>query len=249
MQRRALIFFFLLVLCTVSFGQSSQNCPTVSFVKPTGMLAPGEPNDFRVALSNVDHPEKISYTWGTSLGKIVSGFGTPAIKLLVSKEDGYHNLTVFVRVDGLPDSCKSTVSDTFAVAGLIPDERFIHSFGLVSWGQTQAVIDDLLMMSESNPTFRPIIVMRFAANERDSTRLRRLREILRALRFRKLVAKVSFAIVETPSRTESAVGLQAADVELKLENEQFVLIKAAELDKNPRRILGTNICNCYRKIT
>ena len=210
------------------------------------MLAPGEINDFRVAVSGFEHPEKLSYVWGTSLGKIVSGFGSPAIKLFVEKEHQNYNLTVFVRVDGLPENCKNTESDTFAVAPHIIADTF--PFGLVDWPMVATIVDTWVVMWESNPTLNPVIIMRFAEKEHDATRLRRLRQLLRALQFRKKISNVSFAIVETPSRTETEPGFQIPGVEFKLEDESFVLIKAADLLKNPKRILGKPVCHCYRKI-
>jgi len=246
MQQIALILIFLLALIAMASGQSSSSCPTISFAN-TGLAVSGHPHNFLVELSNIEHAGQLSYQWSTSLGTITSGFGTANIKILLAEEDAGKNFTVTVRIVGLPAGCPHTLSETLPIAPRISDE-FPPTFGAVRNAVVYAHVDTWIISGMADQGLKPVAVMRFSENETDRSRLRRLRQILSTLRFRKKMANVSFAIVETPSRSETVLTFQRPGSDFKLQGESFVLIKAEELEKNPERILGTKVCTCYRKI-
>src|SRR5258707_14706773 len=104
------------------------------------MLIPGQPAAFADKMSDQVGSEKIYYVWASSAGKIIGGFGSPKIELLVGKEDEGKSIAVFVKANGLPEGCAPIASETIDVI-MRPSRDPVDKFGELQPNYVKARMD------------------------------------------------------------------------------------------------------------
>lgn len=92
-------------------------CPTISVMGPSGITVPGENWIFTAKVEGADL-SKIKYQWTVSVGKIVSGQGTPIISVPMKEEMLGEAVTATVKIIGLPENCPNTASATGEITDL-----------------------------------------------------------------------------------------------------------------------------------
>lgn len=107
-------------------------CPTISISCPTYISKPGDPVAFAVSLSGGDPSLNPTYKWQVSAGKIISGQGTPEIKVDTS-ETGGQSITATVEVEGMPPECDRSESCSLIPYESLPEARKFDEYGEVSW--------------------------------------------------------------------------------------------------------------------
>ena len=130
-KRVFIIVLFTLTSCAVASGQISKpddtsgstsqtSCPTITVDCPTTRRSDNQIVEFKANVSGADPSLSLSYRWELSAGKIVSGQGTPILKVDIS---GIDNITAIVEVGGLPVGCPRNASCTTPVALTMPPAR------------------------------------------------------------------------------------------------------------------------------
>ena len=105
---RYLSFLFAVLLGVSGVVAQESRCPSIAVLGPAGIPKPGEGMVFRAQVQGFDGTP--GYSWMASTGEIVEGQGTSSIR--VKNIDRFKNLTVTLRVAGLPEGCPNTASET-----------------------------------------------------------------------------------------------------------------------------------------
>ena len=111
------IFVFLVSISLSAQTANPSGCPSTSIMGPSGIVDAGEIAIFSATIDQKNRQLDIKYLWSVSSGEIVKGQGTSFIEVRVSEG----NLTVTVKIKGLPEGCPNTASET-AACGLRPPE-------------------------------------------------------------------------------------------------------------------------------
>jgi len=107
-----LIFTF----CFAAFAQASENpCPKIEIISPSKTVVTSTFAPFSVKVGSETENLNIEYVWTASSGEIIIEPGTPNILLFLIKEDFGANITLTVKVKGLPKDCVDTISGVFPV--------------------------------------------------------------------------------------------------------------------------------------
>src|SRR5260221_558679 len=192
-----LILAIIFAAYSAGIGQTRKvECPAISIVAPTQMLVPARPATFAAKMSDQVGSERIYYIWASSAGQINGGFGSSKIELLVGQEDEGKSIAVFVKAEGLPNDCVSTASETIdVIKRMIVDP--VDQFGELKPNEVKARIDNFFISIKNSPDYEGIIYVSFKKDESDAKKLRNLRYIFDAIRFRKYdVTRLSFRIEE-----------------------------------------------------
>ena len=109
------VISLLFILWGSALAQDSpkHNCPTVTITAPSDVPLPGAIIVFTAKLAE-NAPPNITYTWFLSNGEILVGQGTPSLHVRAPKSYG-DNVTVTVKVGGLPEGCIDHYSETAPV--------------------------------------------------------------------------------------------------------------------------------------
>ena len=127
-------FLFILILIVAScINTSAQtdkipSCPTITVTGPTAIPNPDKPITFTASLSEEAEKFNLQYNWTISGGEITEGQGTLAVKALRKNIGG--NLTLTLEVNGLPQGCKKTASET-GFTDHPPQIRLFDEFSII----------------------------------------------------------------------------------------------------------------------
>lgn len=147
---RKLLFALILILtfCCLAFGQKGQilTCPTITLTSSPTMVTAGEFILYSVHLSEEAKQYKIKYYWVVEEGEIISGQGTPTVKIKTILD----SLNVTVEIQGLPQSCPNTFSDGFVIDR--PHSISIEEFSISVTQIDKAKLDNLASYLINNPT-------------------------------------------------------------------------------------------------
>jgi hypothetical protein len=144
---RKLLFASILVFafCFAAFGQDSP-CPTITLTSNPTMVTAGEFISYIVHLSEEAKQYKIKYFWAVDEGEIISGQGTPTVKIKTIID----SLNVIVEIQGLPKNCLNTISDSFVIDR--PYSNLIDGFSISVSQIDKARLDNLAGYLTNNPT-------------------------------------------------------------------------------------------------
>lgn len=235
---------FACCLSGINLAQAPKTeCPKVEIISPNRLFNAKERSIVNAQIIGM-LPQKASLTWGTSVGKLVSGNGTRQIELYFDKADQGSIVSVFLRIDGLPDACANTYSDIFAVAAIPeaePFDRFVDS----GPNEVKSHIDNFYVAINDSPQYLGLIEVYFDKNDSDARKLRSLGKVFQAIKFRNYdVSKVQFLVRETAGKTRFLLWLVHPEGELPVDHEKTELIKGEDLMKDPRKALIKSNCKC-----
>jgi hypothetical protein len=103
------IFFFALTFTISAQGETKPDCPLISVIGPSGIIAPGEISAYTMTVDTKEKVLELEYVWSVSSGKIVSGQGTSTIEV---RDLLGSCVTATVEIRGLPKSCLTIYSET-----------------------------------------------------------------------------------------------------------------------------------------
>jgi hypothetical protein len=150
MKKFSLLLFFAFFFAVAASAQTNQtsDCPTVD-VSGGGIIQPGESMTFTVNVEKFDLT-KLSFKWTVSGGEILEGQGTLSIKVL--KKNDVENTTATVEIEGLPEGCQSTESETGSV---IIDYRsiLVEEYGKIIFAKERTKLDIIAARLSENVYF------------------------------------------------------------------------------------------------
>lgn len=233
------IFTAILILAFsfTAFTRSNENlCPKITIVSPDKMLVPFEASIFTVELDEKIELPNLRYDWTTSKGEITKGQGTSKIELFVTPEDYGANVTVNVKVTGLPENCNQTVSETFGVVSYIPLEP-LDQYEKVSANEEKARLDNLFFRLSQDETYEGVIILKFDKKTSMHTQIKRIRRIIKFLEFRKYdLKRVTFMLSEYSFDYTSLLALQEDSEFFKDLNKVYKTFKAEEFEQKIKKL-------------
>lgn len=241
---KQLIFAAVLILagCFAVSAQTVNNkCPEINFVSPKEIIIPASSTLFVVEVGGDEKRNDLQYEWTFSVGKILSGQGTSRLEYIASEEYNGSNITVSVKINGLPENCSDTRSDTYGIAAL-PIIEPLDDFGRVSSNEYKTRIDSFLFTVANNPNSEGLINQMFDKKATRKYKISLLKSIIKFLSFRKFdLTKISFAISreETEERTLFWVTLAGGKYPKYIETD-CETIKAEELEKKLKELFPKN---------
>lgn len=151
-------------------------CPTISVSGSPSVVQPGGIATFTASVSG-----DVTYNWSVSRGEIISGQGTPSIRVQAPSTSG-GNITATVTIGGLdPDcNCATTDSETIGVADK-PTASLVDEFGRAVDDDVKARVDNFYIQLNNNPTAQGYII-----NYGTPAQIRARRtQIMKAINFRR----------------------------------------------------------------
>jgi len=190
LQMRMLLLTCLIVAAAVA---ASGQCPTLTVVGPAGITSSGEEMMFRAEL-NVIGP-KVSYSWSVNAGTIVKGQGTPEITIATTRELAGNSIEAIVEVDGLPQNCERTASETAGVAALLigcaADE-----WGELKPNDERGRLDMFFAELTNNPSNIGLLILRVKEGDKLDPSNSRIQFVLKHAKFREFdKSRIWFALV------------------------------------------------------
>lgn len=145
---RKLLFVSIFVLagCFVAFGQD-YTCPTMSLTSNPAIVSAGEIISYTVHLSEEAKQYKIKYVWAVDEGEIISGQGTPNVRIKTILD----SLNVTVEIQGMPQNCPNTVGEGFVIDR--PHSIVIDEFSISVTRIDKARLDYLASHLINDPNF------------------------------------------------------------------------------------------------
>lgn len=195
---------YVLIVIVISFsclGAYAQNntveCPKIELFIPKQPLTPEQPVVFSLKVGNTEDKLDLRYFWVIRGGTILKGYGTTQLEFSANDEDNGSNLTVAVKVTGLPNNCPDTVS-AFVPVNSLPIGEPIDSFGKLSIEKLRERLDSYLpAIQNDRANSEGLIHLVFDKNERRRDKLTHLMNVLAFLDFRKFdKTRITFAISE-----------------------------------------------------
>ena len=239
--------FLIVCFCVGIVAQTPQSsCPKISIETPKGMLLPKQPGTFKANVVGPQGDGKLTFIWASTLGEIKGEYGSPTMLLQTGKKDGGRNVTVFVRVEGLPEGCPDSVSDLVSTVATIEGDP-VDEISTKNLYDVRARMDNFFISVSSNAPYTGLINLYFSTKESRAARLARISNILSAIRFRKYdISKVEFAFIES-DRSRTVLWLIPPNYDLgdMLEsNPGAVFIKGPSVMKDPKKALPKQQCLC-----
>lgn len=181
MKKIFIIIVFLLSLTGVCFSQASKaNCPTISVVGPSRIMNEGETMKFAIVVGLVS--PRLNYKWKVENGQIINGQGTSEIT--VSGGEGNSIVKASVKIDGIPDGCDNSASETAAIAET-PSCCFLVSWGSLKPDDERDHLDLFFAELQNNPTDTGLIVLAITNKEKLNLTNSRIRFVIKHAKFRK----------------------------------------------------------------
>ena len=155
------ISFLVLTSSVAAIAQTDKisSCPKINFTDPAGALKPDEPIPFTASLSEEAEKFNLQYNWTVLGGEIIEGQGTLSVKALQKNIGG--SLTLTLEVNGLPQECKKTASET-VFTDPPPQIKVIEEFSITPSQIDRARLDNLLASLKNDPSATAYIIESFA---------------------------------------------------------------------------------------
>lgn len=231
MKQIIFTIILILALCFAAFAQANENtCPKVEIVFPEEMLVPGQAVIFAAEIDESAKKYNLGYEWTFSKGKIIKGQGTSKIEFAASEEDEGSNITVAVKIIGLPKNCSDTISHIVAVID-IPEEDPLDEFGKIDLNIYRGRLDSLLARVESYPNAKGLIQLKFNKNDSQKHKKLRLKNIQKHLEFRNFdLTLISLAIFEDDFEEQTILWIIPPGAKPpKAVTKDYKIIKAEEI--------------------
>lgn len=182
-----LVAILIFTFCAFGMAQNNIRCPAIS-VSPPGDLVPiGTPVTFTANIQGIDL-NKLSYQWSVSSGKLIGGQGTLQIDVLLEKPGDA--VTATIEVAGLAENCTRTASAAFVDCrvGLLaePLPVKLDEFSIRPPQIRQDRLDPFFAELNNEPSTMGAIIEGFRRNTPRLQIERKLNNLLKAIKFRKL---------------------------------------------------------------
>jgi hypothetical protein len=182
MKNLLLLTFFLLAYRSGVFCQlTKSDCPTISMITPAGVTMVGETMFFRVDVSDNSARHPLRYKWEVLNGEITDGQGSDQIRV-IAKVNGV-NVTVSVRIKGLPKQCENSASEIAPVA-IGPSVEPVEDYGEIPWDEERARLDNIMIILLNNPKSQAFFYVKIAEKETKEDAKKHITEILKHFKFR-----------------------------------------------------------------
>lgn len=134
-------------------------CPLITVDASNDLVCPSEEVTFSASLKGGAPSINPTFNWTVSAGTIISGQGTPTIKVLVSDAQAAsvsqdNNITATVEVGGftaLTASCASKAFHTILKASCCYFHRKFDEFGDISFNDEKARLRNLVLQMQNEP--------------------------------------------------------------------------------------------------
>lgn len=103
-----LLSILAFVFCATASTSAQDSCPILTISGPMGTVNVGDIATYTASLDHKGSPVTPTFRWTTSVGEIVSGQGTRTIEVRQPNAC----ITATVEVEGFPDACPLTASET-----------------------------------------------------------------------------------------------------------------------------------------
>ena len=215
----------------------SVSCPTVKLLMPEHLLTPGVEQKLGVEITPAGLIEKLDFQWQVSTGNIASGKSSISPVIVATKEQAGTNITVTLRLLGLPTDCPDYFSDTIGVVPIMIGD-YLDVFGNIASDHVKAFIDNFFISINNYPQSEGAIIVTFGKDEPDRIRLQRLERVLNAVRFRKYdITRLTFVIEQDFAEPQTRLWQVPPGADLPGTREKTNLIKGEDLIKNPKKAL------------
>ena len=170
----------LFIFCICIFPQTNQTlpCPKISVTGPAYVPKPDEPITFFASVGENIKNFNVRYLWMVSGGEILEGQGTNFIKVLL--ENPGRGLTANVKIEGLPENCENTFSETAyfeSPPSIIKVEQFALPISKDNNIKNQSMFDAL----QNDPSAQLYVIIYLKSKTLQKTAIRREREIIKFL--------------------------------------------------------------------
>src|SRR2546429_3485523 len=143
---------------SVKMSQPIKPCPkiTLECASPDDCIGPEF--ELRVSVSGTNPTDKLTYNWTASAGSIISGQGTPLIRVSTKGADG-QGITVSVEIDGLESGCQKAASFTISPrCGLPPQVQLFDRYGKMSFTEEKERLENLALRLQQGPRGQGYII-------------------------------------------------------------------------------------------
>jgi hypothetical protein len=172
---------------TATSLQSTRECPTITMETPAQVICPGAEVTFTASVEGVAQNTRQSFKWTVTTGRIISGQGTPTIKvstLEASPEASYQGIGATVEIGGIDTGCSNVAACAVQMSPFCPDRK-VDEFGDLSFDEEKARLESLITRLQSDPDTFGLIRAHSSSCARMSeaeARLERIRDYLVNLR-------------------------------------------------------------------
>jgi len=153
LTRITVIITFIALQVVPCFSQQNGKCPTIDISGPSGVIPVGGSARYTVQVSPVDASLQLTYRWSLSAGEIRSGQGTRELEII--QPTGIP--TVNVEIEGLPNDCPNTASETYCVLPPPATEKLATVGGTITLKKLAIIKDQLDKYPDKNVQFFLIV--------------------------------------------------------------------------------------------
>jgi len=202
MGKLFLLPFFILANFLCAFGQNAEiNCPEISLVGiPNGYMGRGEQYFLSLAMGKSDSYdlEKLKYEWSFSENIPIGLQGKPYIYFIAEEQFDGVEVKATVKIEGLPEKCENTFSDTFKIQFNPGTPITLESYAKLSFSEERRKLDNVVLnfKGHSNENAMAFFIIRY--NKKAETKLtlkKRLLAITNYLMMKHKFSKDRFSFV------------------------------------------------------
>ncbi|MBK8304983.1 MAG: hypothetical protein IPK98_16950 [Chloracidobacterium sp.] len=236
--------FLAALFCAGVLAQNiPSNCPAISIETPKSILPVNVAGLFTAKVSGVPTNGTLSFRWAAKMGKVIDD-ASHQMTFIPGKKDGGANITVFVRVEGLPKGCPDTAAEVVSIIPLL-ERHPLDEFGTLSANMMKAEMDSLYIILNTNPAYHGFIEIFFDSKESSIKLLSHIKNILAAIKFRKYdIHRITFAIVESSGKLNTKLWTYRSGADLTEDRPTAIFISGSDLEKNPKKALPKRQCQC-----
>lgn len=166
--------FLIVCFCVGVAAQTPQlSCPKTSIETPKGMIGPKQPGTFKANVVGQQGDGKLIFIWAATVGEVKGEYGSPTMLLQTGKKDGGRNVTVFVRVEGLPEGCPDTAYEIVSTVAMIEGDP-VDEISTKNLYDVRARMDNFFISVSSNAPYTGLINLYFSTKESRLARLARI---------------------------------------------------------------------------
>lgn len=172
-------------------------CPKISVVGGGQVEADsGQPMVFKAEVENLPKDITLQYFWTLTAGEIISGQGTPTIKVDVGKLNN-QSVTAAVEIKGLPGNCPNKFSETGSVSRIV--DSCLDGYGKISWKSELGYLDSEIIRLRRDADLSTVFKLKFIGKATQKEIDKRISRIANHFEFRKSLVelvRVTFIIIE-----------------------------------------------------
>ena len=194
---KSLIIFIVLsfIFCVSAFAQNSSSCPTVSIAPHDELIKAGVNAIFTAKIGGIE-AKNIVYKWTISVGTIIEGQSTSAIKVDTLGLDG-QSITATVKIEGFPVGCQNNESGTANVLFLCcKDPMKIDEYGKISFRKEKIKLNVVAIALNKEKEIRASFIFYVSKKNRNLALKIRQANILKYLTVKHKISKGRIEFVD-----------------------------------------------------